>query len=124
VIYLACPYESIDPEIKKVRLNTANITAGYLMSMGFTVFSPLSHSTTIQDHVSTDSSHEFWMKQDLPILRDCNAIFVLKLEGWKESKGVTREIEEAKKCNIPIIEIESNLSVDKILKKIIEVFNL
>jgi hypothetical protein len=45
----------------------------------------------------------FWMKQDLPMLLECDYLFVFKQDGWENSRGLTREIEFAKENNIPIV---------------------
>jgi hypothetical protein len=70
------------------------------MQAGIVVFSPLSHSVSISDSVTF--SHEFWMSQDLPILRRCDEILVLGLHGWHDSLGVRAEMFEAMTYKIPI----------------------
>jgi hypothetical protein len=74
------------------------------MQSGIVVFSPLSHSVPISTEMSdtVTLSHEFWMSQDLPILRRCDEMLVLGLTGWRESLGVRQEIFEAMTLKIPI----------------------
>jgi hypothetical protein len=52
-----------------------------------------------------ENPHEFWMFQDLPILRCCDKVVLLQLEGWEESCGVQKELEMAKTLNIPVVVI-------------------
>jgi hypothetical protein len=104
MLYLACPYSHPNPFVRDARFRTANRTAAQLMRAGIVVFSPLSHSVPISaDFNDTVTlSHEFWMSQDLPILRRCDEMLVLGLTGWHESLGVRQEIFEAMTHKIPI----------------------
>jgi hypothetical protein len=74
------------------------------MQSGIVVFSPLSHSVPISTEIddSVTLSHEFWMSQDLPILRRCDEMLLIGLSGWHESRGVQQEIFEAISHSIPI----------------------
>jgi hypothetical protein len=47
------------------------------------------------------------MKQDLPLLYHASELWVYKMKGWKESRGVTEEITFAKKHKIPIKYLEA-----------------
>lgn len=103
-IYLASPYSHADPAVMVARYEAACKRAAELMTYGHAVFSPIAHSHPIADHLPPDArtSFEFWMTQDLPLLRYAKELVVLCLDGWKESRGVTREIEFAKALDIPI----------------------
>ena len=102
-IYLAAPYTHTDQRVVKLRVHLADIFAGYLMEKGYCVFSPLSHSHPISMKMKRDSfDHDFWLKQDLPFLEWADLMVVMKLPGWKESKGIGVETQEAKKLNKPI----------------------
>ncbi len=50
-----------------------------------------------------DKSYESYMKEDIKALLDCDSIYML--EGWEKSKGATFELEVAKMCGIPRLEI-------------------
>jgi hypothetical protein len=80
------------------------------MQAGIVVFSPLSHSVAISTEFSDTItlSHEFWMLQDLPILRRCDEMLVLGLLGWHDSLGVRQELFEAMNHNIPITFIKEH----------------
>ena len=99
-IYLCIPY-SFNPELS---FKIANEVAAKLMSEGYLVFSPISHTHKIADHlpeiVRTDS--EFWMQHDLPFVEWCDEICVVVIGEFgmdliHESKGCTIEIAHAKK---------------------------
>jgi hypothetical protein len=67
---------------------------------GLTVIAPIAHSHPIADFLPiVRCDHDFWMSQDLPLLRAADSVAVLILEGWRESRGVTRELEFAASLN-------------------------
>ena len=82
IIYLACPYWHEDKKIRRSRFQSANIAAAELMEDGYVVFSPLSHSVPISKYTG-DQDHNFWMRQDLPMLELCDEMWILPLDGWK-----------------------------------------
>jgi len=102
-IYLSVPYSHDDREIMERRYQTVSKIAWKLMNYGFTVFSPINHSHRLEDEVGERRGHKFWMNQDLSYLQDfADLVLVVKAEGWHESTGVTRELEEADKRDIPV----------------------
>lgn len=40
---------------------------------------------------------DYWVKFDEAFMKMCSAIVVLRIDGWRESKGVKREIEYFRK---------------------------
>jgi len=113
LIYLACPFRHVDPEIQKQRCAAAHRAASKLFSEGRHVFSPLTHNEVLMNMLP-DVPGEHWMQFDLAILAVCKYLYVLKVAGWEQSKGVQREIAFAQKMGIPIAMIEP--SVDKVAK--------
>ena len=106
ILYLACPFTHNDPAIREHRYRTSCIAAAKLMKAGIVVFNPLSHSVPINEFLSSVDSHEFWMSMDLPILRRCDELLILGLEGWRESRGVRAEMFEAMALAKPVTQIE------------------
>lgn len=101
-IYLASPYSDPDPSVRDSRVLAADMAAASLMEQGHIVFSPLSHSHPISRFCKVDpTDHDFWLRQDLAWLRHCDELWVLTLDGWKGSKGIKTEIEEAIRMGIP-----------------------
>ncbi len=72
------------------------------MKRGNVIFSPIAHSHSIECEAGFMEGFDFWMYQDLPILEKSSELWVLELEGWKQSRGVAREIETARSAGIPI----------------------
>ena len=104
MIYLASPYTHDNPAIVEKRVEQACQAAAKLMAAGETVFAPIPHSHTIAAYLpkTTQFDHEFWMQQDLAVLRHCQLVVVLCLTEWSNSKGVRREIDVATAAGIPV----------------------
>ncbi len=115
LIYLATPFTHSDKAVMDERFKRVNAVAAKLMARGDYVFSPISHTYPIA--LSGDLPHgwDFWAGYDDVMISRCTSVFVLILDGWKESKGVTAEIQLAKKYDIPVVFIDENLVVDKII---------
>lgn len=114
-IYLASPYtphngESIEERVHAVTEATARL----IQKTGHSIFSPIVHSHYVANHLPDDLrlDHEFWMNQDLGILRHADAIWVYQLDGWQSSKGIQREIGYAIKQGIPMFYVDKQLKTD------------
>ncbi len=99
-IYLAIPY-TFNPALSH---RIANKVCAELMEAGHVVFSPISHSHHIADHlpdiVRTDA--DWWMTQDLPFVEWAEKLVVVLIgeDGDKlvaASKGVQMEVKHARK---------------------------
>ena len=103
-IYLACPYSHESLEIMTQRVADATKVAAYLMEQKHNVFSPLTHSHYVADHLPDEirRDHLFWLPRDFHWLRHSDILYVLRLDGWGNSKGVQAEIEYASTKHIPI----------------------
>jgi len=102
LVYLAVPYSHTEREMLEIRFQAVNRVAGILMSKGEHVFSPISHSHPIADMWELPRSWEFWEGQDRAILVACRKLAVLMLDGWKESSGVSGELEIAREIGVDI----------------------
>ena len=95
-IFLAAPYTHPDPEIVNARVTAINAHTALLMNQSHIVFSPISHSHYIAMENDLPTTFEFWKKQNHEFIVWCDSIVILKLDGWKESKGVKDELEFAR----------------------------
>ena len=101
IVYLASPYTHDRVEVMEQRYRAACRAAGVLMKQGYVVFSPVAHSHSVAVHglePEQQTNFQFWMDQDLPVLRKCDILMVLMLPGWDRSRGVAREIEVAREA--------------------------
>ena len=116
-LYLASPYTSPDPIVRNSRVELASIIAARLMEQGYVVFSPITHSHRVADHLHHRNarSHEFWMAQCLPMLEALDCMMILPMEGWRESRGIAEELAFARSNDIPIFFWQSADPVFEIL---------
>jgi hypothetical protein len=118
VIYIACPYYSPDEGIRNLRHRIANEAAAYLLyTIKEPLFSPLTHNVPLSKILNSlyglesghnkDLGHDFWVKKiDLPILRKCNKLIIVTIDGWDTSIGVDEEILAAQAVQIPVQYLE------------------
>lgn len=105
-IYLATPYSHKDSFIKEKRFNDINMITAKLMNEGYCVFSPISHSHPIAISNNIPDDWNFWKDYDTLFIEWCDELWVYCCDGWKESVGVTAEIDIAIFMNKPIKYIE------------------
>jgi len=105
-IYLAAPYSSGDTSNAPMRLEryeAVTRVAVKLYEAGLIVFSPITHSHLMVEQFGLIRPFEWWLELDVAFLSKAQALYVLMLDGWAESKGVMFEIEYAKLHDIPTI---------------------
>ncbi len=111
-IYLASPYTAYtdegkwDKDLVERRCDLVFGCYVNLIAAGLIVYCPIV-STSKADKMLGRFTPEFWYEFDKPFLQYASMLFVLKLPGWEESKGVTGEIAICKKRNIPIVFLEN-----------------
>lgn len=107
-VYMACPYTHKDPIIESGRYAQANKAAAYLMDLGYIVFSPITHSHPVDQHVRGTRDHMFWLGQDKHFIDWADKMIILTLEGWDTSFGVTweRGFAEAQNKEIVLLSYE------------------
>jgi hypothetical protein len=98
--YIGQPYSHKDPEVREQRFKIALKVLQYFISINEPCFSPI-----VQTHHLESKPSNYWMTTDLALLRLCDKLLVLKIEGWEKSVGLAKEIEEAKKIGMPIQEV-------------------
>ena len=112
ISYLAIPYTWNPAKSFEI----ANKVAAKLMQEGKVIFSPISHSHVIADHMddSFRLSQSFWMAQDLPMLSVCGELIMIQIgedgsDLMHNSKGCMAEIENAEKLGLKINYYEYSL---------------
>lgn len=106
MIYLACPYNHPDPAVKQQRFEAVNRAAARLMHDGAAIFSPISHTHPIALAGELPGGWDYWERYDREMLGMCAALYVLMLDGWEQSVGVTAEINIARELGLPITYLE------------------
>lgn len=103
MIYLATPYIHEDKKIMDSRVLNVTCCAAHFMDKGEKIYSPITHGHAVNQHMKQMAGdHKYWLDQCYHHVVTAEAIYVLGLEGWKESKGVRWEVETGKAFNIPV----------------------
>jgi hypothetical protein len=105
MIYLASPYSHPDKAVEAFRYIVVTKIAAYLIAEhNVAMFLPITQSHTLKDHELRLKGTTFaaWRDIDLCAIDHCDEVWVVKMKGWKESVGVTAEIDHAKLTNKPI----------------------
>lgn len=105
--YLASPYAHEQSAVMEQRYRSAVEAVGALLTAGLAVFSPIAHNHHV--NVACKMAHEdgasrwaFWKRFDLLMIDRSDAVIVLRINGWRESRGVTAEIEHAHRTGKPV----------------------
>jgi hypothetical protein len=77
------------------------------MNNGYYVFCPIAMSHPIQEFGGVPGTWEYWAEYDTKLLKACQALFVVTIDGWKESTGVQAEIQIAKDLGMEISYVNS-----------------
>lgn len=111
MIYVASPYSHPDFLIRKSRfLIVEQFVAHCLINLQTAVFSPIVYWHKIAVDYDIPSDAQTWLPFNTNMIRRSESMFVLKLEGWQESKGVKLEMNFAKMLNIPTVDFDANFN--------------
>lgn len=106
LVYLASPYNNKDWKVRENRYECACMAAGELFMQGKSVFSPIAHSHGIARYSDLPKGFDTWKEWNMLLLSKCDALYVLTIDGWRGSRGVQAEIEEARRLGMPITYID------------------
>lgn len=104
LIYLASPYSHKYKKVMKEREKEVNrIAAELTYKYGYAMFLPITQSAPLERIIpALGGSFEKWKNIDLEMIKRSDELWVVMLDGWKDSVGVTEEIIYAKSLNKPI----------------------
>lgn len=95
MIYLASPYNDSDSNVRQRRFEQVAAFAAKMVQSGYPVLSPICHWHPIAEAHDLPKDYEFWLKVNMALLSKCDQIWVLMLDGWRESRGVKAEVNYA-----------------------------
>lgn len=121
-IYLAGPYSNPDPKVREERFYKLTKMAGWIMTQGYTVLSPITHGHPIALVTKLPTDYKYWEKVCESQMNGCEILAVYKLDGWDNSAGVSGELAYADKNHIPIILFGSKHDFKKQIKKMLEFY--
>lgn len=102
LVYLAVPYTHPKRSVREFRFKRVTEVSAMLVSQGIANFSPITQSHLQAKHYKLPHTWDFWKRIDTIFLERCDSLFVLTLEGWESSVGVTAEIDIARRLGKPI----------------------
>lgn len=100
MIYLASPYTHTNPAVIQQRYEEARAFTAHYIRVGAAIFSPIVHCHELAIHHELPLDFRFWQTYNEALLRRAAALWVLQLEGWEKSRGVSHEISFAAKHGI------------------------
>ena len=98
--YFAHPYTAKDeagnyvPEAEEANFQICNYRAGRLLTAGFNIYSPISHTHPIHQAsplLLSRHEHEMWYALDLEFIAKTDFTGIILAPGWKASKGCVLE---------------------------------
>lgn len=100
--YLASPYSHPDPAIRESRFGSVAWHAGSLMADGHFIFCPILQSHLPAKDFELPYEFEWWEKFNRTFIEASKGVIVADMQGWRESRGVTHEIELARTLGLPV----------------------
>jgi hypothetical protein len=107
-IYIASPYSHENSAIRERRYERVRkfITNFYVESpkSSLILYSPIVY----WHHIAQDGgdkfpdNYNFWLSREVQTMKECVSLWIYGLEGWKDSKGIHREIGIARALGLPI----------------------
>lgn len=92
MIYVASPYSHPDSWVQARRYILVREFVHDKMKQNFNIFSPICYGHQFTRDFRWDGSAETWKSFNDWALSNSSALWVLKIRGWEESKGVQAEI--------------------------------
>lgn len=109
MIYLASPYSHSDPLVRKTRYLLAMQCCAALINGGREfVWSPIVHCHEMAEAYSLPTDAEFWKEYNFDFMRRADKMYILRIPGWDESKGIKMEIEFCELIGIPHTFVNEN----------------
>jgi hypothetical protein len=102
LIYIGSPYSHSDVDVRIKRFELVSKFAADLVSEGYIAISPITYGHTLLDFKDMPTDFEFWNNFCIGLLKKCDYIYVLQIDGYLESKGLQEEIKFAQENNIEI----------------------
>lgn len=92
LVYVASPYTNYEDGEEMASRDICIATARLIID-GVNAFSPIAHGHAIAAEIYPRViGHSRWMKFDEATMRVCDALLVVKMPGWRTSRGVGEEI--------------------------------
>lgn len=110
MIYVAAPYSSPLVGVQEQRLDRTIEFVLHLTRQGVTAFSPVVYFYPVARALNLPEDATTWHNHNMQFLRRADAVFVLRLTGWDQSKGVQVEMKLAKALGVQIAHFAPDFS--------------
>lgn len=103
--YLACPYSHPSIDVRVARFQASARAAAFLIHRGFYVYSPITMTHPIDIVMAVEDEtmgSDYWVNFDKAFMDVCSEMIILTISGWRESRGIKREIDYFKASDKPI----------------------
>lgn len=101
-IFVAGPYNDKDDVIKQYRINTITEYCVNQFLKGNSPISALLMGLVYANYYKLPTDTNTWLTFSQTLLKGCDELHVLMVNGWNRSSGVKAEIEAAEKLKIEI----------------------
>ena len=102
MIYLASPYSHDEERIRIRRYIATREFTWHHLQMGVALFSPIVYCHQFARDFGAGIDAVTWLHLNEPMLSMAREVWVLELDGWRESAGVRWEMGFAKQLSIPV----------------------
>jgi hypothetical protein len=124
MVYLASPLSHPFKEIEKMRYEDINKVAANLHELYPQVafILPITQSYKLKEYnTNLGTSFEAWKDRDLEFINRSDELWIVTIDGWKESIGVMAELDFALQYQMPIYFIDpatlQKLTMNQFVKK-------
>lgn len=111
MIYIASPYSTPIPTVLEERVKAVRQFTAACIAQGLPAFSPIAYFHPFATAMNMPTDAGFWNAVNMQFLRKADAVFLLCLMGWENSKGVKVELNVAKLVGIPIVKYGPDFKV-------------
>ena len=102
LIYIASPYNHELDSVRIQNYEKVSSLAAKLVAEGHVALSPITYGHTLLEFHQMPYDWQFWSNFCISFLAKSDELWVYKIEGWDQSRGVEEEIQYALKNNITI----------------------
>jgi Domain of unknown function (DUF1937) len=101
-IYLASPYSHVDKAVRLKRFEAVERATAWLLNRRIWTFSPIVHCHNLAQVYGLPTDAEFWHAFNAAMLERSQALWILGIEGWQDSRGIMLEADLANQLKLPI----------------------
>jgi len=113
MLYISLPYSSPDPSVRAERAAVARQLMATLIAAGHVTVCPVAMNHEAMELLRTAGSPggAYWRELESSLAAICDELVVLRATGWRESRGVAREIALFEKCGKPVRFLDPGIEV-------------